>query len=199
MSPGSGPAVPDNDEVLMTLVETALSRSPGEREEYLRDSCADNTELFRKAWTYVRQEEEMLGFLAEPLIRAQQEADERLRAGDLLAGRFRILREVGEGGMAVVYEAQDAKLERRVAVKWPKFDFRKRVPPEVRHARQISHPNICRIFDIHTVVHAGHEVDFLTMEFLDGETLAARIERGRILLAEAEKIAADLCAGIATR
>jgi len=70
--------------------------------------------------------------------------------------------------MGIVYEAFDEKLERRIALKCAKSGFHKRLPPEVRHASDISHPNVCRIFEIHTANTARGEVEFLTMEFLEG-------------------------------
>ena len=117
-------------------------------------------------------------------------------AGQLLHGRFRIVREVAQGGMGIVYEAVDEKLERRIALKCAKAGFRKRLPPEVRNASDISHPNVCKTFEIHTASTDHGDVDFLTMEFLDGETLADRLRRGP--LAErrcASAIALQLCAG----
>ena len=54
----------------------------------------------------------------------------------------------------------------------------KRLPPEVRNASDISHPNVCKMFEIHTASTDHGDLDFLTMEFLDGETLADRLRRG---------------------
>lgn len=67
----------------------------------------------------------------------------------------------------------------------------------MRHASEISHPNVCKIFEIHTASTAGGEIDFLTMEFLDGETLAARLSRGRLPEPEARAIGRRICAGLA--
>ncbi len=117
--------------------------------------------------------------------------------GELLDGRFRIVREVARGGMGIVYEAVDEKLDRRIAVKCAKAGFRKRLPPEVRNASEISHPNVCKIFEIHTVPTAQGDIDFITMEFLDGETLAERLRRGPLPQEEARMIARQLAAGLA--
>src|SRR5258706_15374939 len=99
--------------------------------------------------------------------------------------------------MGIVYEAVDEKLERRIALKCDKAEFRKRIPPEVRNASEISHPNVCKIFEIHTASTQQGEVDFLTMEFLDGQTLAERLQDGPLPEAEARTIARQLCAGLA--
>ena len=99
--------------------------------------------------------------------------------------------------MGIVYEALDEKLDRNIAIKCAKPGFRKRLPPEVRSAREIGHPNVCKIFEIHTAVTSRGETDFFTMEFLDGETLAERVGGGPLPESEARTIALQLCAGLA--
>src|SRR5258708_10858848 len=125
----------------------------------------------------------MKGFLLE-LLYSPTVNEHPFELGDLLDGRFRIEREIAQGGMGIVYEAWDEKLDRRIAIKCAKTGFRKRLPPEVRHASAISHPNVCRIFEIHTAHTESGDVDFVTMEYLEGETLAARIKRGPVPQAE---------------
>lgn len=184
------------DELIMSLVELALTRPEGEREVYLRTACGGNSELFDKVWNYVAWENRMKGFLLEPL-HPHAENDHPFEPGQVLIGRFRVVREIAHGGMGVVYEAMDEKLERRVAIKCAKSGFRKQLPPEVRHAREISHPNVCKIFEIHTASTDRGEFDFISMEFLEGETLAERLRRGPLPKKEARLIARQLCAGLA--
>src|SRR5580658_4157992 len=179
----------------MNLVELALSQPPDAREAYLREACAGDAELFRQVWDYMQWNHRMQDFLLDPLYPALRE--HRFAPGELLADRFRIVREVAQGGMGIVYEAEDEKLRRRIALKCARSGFRGRLPPEVRHASEISHPNVCRIFEIHTASTAGGDIDFLTMEFLAGETLAARLSRGPMPAAEARIIARQICAGLA--
>jgi serine/threonine protein kinase/tetratricopeptide (TPR) repeat protein len=180
----------------MNLVELALARPAEEREDYLRGVCAADAELLNQVQNYVRWEERMNGFLLDPLY--PHLPDERpFEPGQLLDDRFRIVREVAEGGMGVVYEAVDEKLERRIAIKCAKARFRNRLPPEVRNASEISHPNVCKIFEIHTSSTDGGEIDFLTMEFLEGETLAERLRRGPLPEPEARTIARQLSEGLA--
>src|SRR5215470_13168265 len=168
---------PQGDDLVMGLVELALARSPEEREAYLQSACANNSELFAEVWKYVQWEERMKGFLLEPLCTPPPH-EHPFEPGDVLDGRFRIVRELARGGMGVVYEAVDQKLERRIAIKTAKSGFRKRLPPEVRNATEISHPNVCKIFEIHTASTEDGEIDFITMEFLEGETLEKRLRRG---------------------
>jgi serine/threonine protein kinase len=191
--------VPDkaqDDDLLMSLVDLALARSPDEREAYLRTACAGDSELFSQVWDYVQWEQRMNGFLLEPLHPPASD-EHPFEPGELLEDRFRIVREVAQGGMGIVYEAVDEKLDRRIAIKCAKTGFRKRLPPEVRNAREISHPNVCKIFEIHTASTRSGEIDFLTMEFLDGVTLAERLRGGPLPKEEARTIARQLCAGLA--
>jgi Flp pilus assembly protein TadD len=192
MEPGKA----QDDDLVISLVELALARPPAEREACLRAACGDDDGLFRQVWSYVEAEERMQGFLREPLY-TLLDPDPVFKPGDLLEGRFRIIREVAQGGMGIVYEAADEKLQRRIAIKCAKPGFRQRLPPEVRHASEISHPNVCKIFEIHTATTPAGETDFITMEFLEGETLAERLDRERLAPGEARVIARQLAAGLA--
>ena len=105
---------------------------------------------------------------------------------EVLAGRFRILRELGKGGMGSVYEALDEELGIKVALKMMRNDLaldpaaRERFHREINLARQVTHPNACRIFDLFR-----HEnLLFLTMELLQGETLHEKIRRSGVLAEE---------------
>jgi tetratricopeptide (TPR) repeat protein/tRNA A-37 threonylcarbamoyl transferase component Bud32 len=185
-----------DDDLVMSLVELALGRPPEDRESYLRGACGDDSRLFSEVWSYVQSEQRMQGFLLDPLYPSHS-AEHRFQAGELLDGRFRIVREVAQGGMGIVYEARDEKLDRRIALKSAKAGFRKRLPPEVRNASDISHPNVCKIFEIHTASTPQGEIDFLTMEFLDGQTLSERLVSGPLPESEAQTVALQLCAGLA--
>ena len=113
---------------------------------------------------------------------------------------YKIIEKLGGGGMGEVYRADDLKLGQPVALKFlPKALAddpvrRERFYAEVRIARQVSHPNICRVYDI-------GEIDgrhFLTMEFIDGEDLASLLMRiGRLPQDKALDVAKQLCAGLA--
>jgi len=115
--------------------------------------------------------------------------------GDLVAERFRILRKLGEGGMAVVYEAVDEKLDERRALKFAKTGHASSISPEARSALRVTHENICRTYEIHTA-ELGAQLDFISMEFIEGETLQTRCKRGPCLHSEALEIARQLCRGL---
>jgi serine/threonine protein kinase/tetratricopeptide (TPR) repeat protein len=101
-------------------------------------------------------------------------------------GRYRIVRKLGEGGMGVVYAAEDERLGRRVALKMVRGALsdsraRQRLWREARAAAAISHPNICQLYE----VEEHDDGPYLTMELLEGESLAARIDRGPLPLSAA--------------
>jgi hypothetical protein len=118
----------------------------------------------------------------------------------MLAGRYRIIGLLGRGGMGEVYCADDVKLSQPVALKFLPKGLAKdptlleRFHAEVRNARQVSHPSVCRVYDI-------GEIDgqhFLSMEYVDGEDLATLLKRiGRLPSDKALEIARQLCAGLA--
>src|SRR5437016_13938 len=117
--------------------------------------------------------------------------------GTILAGRYRIVAPVGRGGMGEVYRADDLKLEQTVALKFLPRAFsadpklRERFFKEVRITRQLSHQNICRVYDI-AEFEGQH---FLSMEYIDGEDLASLIKRiGYLSTEKALEIARQLAA-----
>jgi serine/threonine-protein kinase len=120
--------------------------------------------------------------------------------GTMLAGRYRIVGLVGRGGMGEVYRAEDLKLGQPVALKFlprsmtDRPDRLARFHQEVRLARQVSHPNVCRVHDI-AEIDGQH---FLSMEYIDGEDLASLLRRiGRLPSDKALELARQLCAGLA--
>src|SRR6266436_7839771 len=121
-------------------------------------------------------------------------------AGDVVAERYRIVGLLGRGGMGEVYRAEDLTLEQPVALKFLPAALSQdaaalaRFHAEVRTARQVSHPNVCRMFDISD----ADGTLFLTMEYVDGEDLASVVRRiGRLSPDKATEIARQVCAGLA--
>jgi serine/threonine protein kinase len=123
----------------------------------------------------------------------------RFSPGTVLDGRYRIVAPLGRGGMGEVYRATDLKLDQAVALKFLPLSLSQdartlnRLYNEVRLARQISHPNVCRIYDI--ADSAG--LPFITMKYIDGEDLRSLLRRiGRLPLEKAFDISRRLCAGL---
>ena len=120
--------------------------------------------------------------------------------GTVLIERYRIVALLGRGGMGEVYRAEDLKLGNVVALKFLPASLQDDavalagLHAEVRNARQVSHPNVCRVYDIGEV--SGQH--FLTMEYIDGEDLASLLRRiGRLPPDKALETAHQICAGLA--
>src|SRR6201997_2750088 len=124
----------------------------------------------------------------------------RFLPGRLIAGRYRIIALLGKGGMGEVYRADDLTLGQAVALKFlpdtaaSDQALLERFRNEVRIARRISHPNVCRVYDVGDV----DGQTFFTMEYVDGEDLASLLRRiGRLPQDKAVEIARQVCAGLA--
>jgi serine/threonine-protein kinase len=119
-------------------------------------------------------------------------------APTVVAGRYEILGLLGTGGMGRVYRARDRELGEVVALKVLHRDYVgssemiERFRQEVRLARKVTHRNVARTFDIGE--HEGEK--FLTMEFIDGEPLSARIDRGALSIPDAVAVAREVVAGL---
>ena len=119
--------------------------------------------------------------------------------GQEIAGRFRIVSHLGSGGMGDVYRADDHELGTSVALKFLPAELAgdpvrlERLRNEVRLARQVAHPNVCRVYDIGD----ADGRPFLSMEFIDGEDLASLLRRiGRLPKDKAIELAREICAGV---
>ena len=128
----------------------------------------------------------------------------RYKAGDLVAERYKVIRLIGEGGMGEVYEAEDLLLKERLALKTlraPAADDETvvtRFKREIQLARKVTHPNVCRLFDVGIDRRGDREAAFLTMELLEGETLSAHVrQNGRMAPSEALPIAEQIASGLA--
>jgi len=129
----------------------------------------------------------------------------RLQVGELLAGRFSVVRFVARGGMGAVYEATDVLLKSRVALKvirgWIATDATamERLRREVLLGRRVAHPNVCKVYELYEATTAGGvPIHFLTMELLEGESLARRLARkGRLTTDEALPLVRQMCDGLA--
>jgi hypothetical protein len=134
------------------------------------------------------------------LLKSDSIGGGRFVPGQIVAERYRIVALAGRGGMGEVYRAEDLKLSQIVAIKFLPETLSKdaaalaRFHSEVRIARQVSHPNVCRMFDIGD----ADGIAFLTMEYVDGEDLSSLVRRiGRLSTDKATEIARQTCAGLA--
>lgn len=128
-----------------------------------------------------------------------------LRVGQLVSGRFEILRFLNSGGMGEVYEAWDTDLKERIALKTIRLDIAsspiaiERFKREVKQARTISHVNVCRVYEVFSdELISGDRIWFLTMELLEGQTLSEHLrEHGPLPAAPALGLIEQMAAGLA--
>ncbi len=203
------PMKPERWQKIEEVFEAAAEREPQERAAYLDAACDGDTELRQEVESLLRHQQptgNLISTLVNDAARLLRRtpfviSDEtRFIPGTILAERYRIIGQLGKGGMGEVYRADDLKLGQPVALKFLPEKLSKdaamleRFHREVRTARKVSHPNVCRVFDIG--VTGGQ--NFLSMEYIDGEDLSSLLRRiGRLPEDKAIEIARQLCAGLA--
>jgi serine/threonine-protein kinase len=182
-------------EEMKALFEAALLQDESDWQAFLASRCGSDMELAAEVQKLLIADRDSGHFLTAPLIEPNSllesttlDALPQLR--QILCGRFEVLAYLGEGGMGQVYEALDLELKQRIAIKAIRSEIAEipgvlsRFKREVYTTRKITHPNVCRTFDLEC--HTGLEADragsaskitFLTMELLRGETLAQRLRR----------------------
>ena len=171
---------------LWELFHEALERDPSERAAFLTQACGSHADLLQRLEHLLTAHEHETGgdILDRPLeLAGKSETEEttgashpgkgQIAPGEVLAGRFRIERFLGQGGMGSVYEAHDQKLDVAVALKLLLPSIARdetalhRFQREITLAREVTHPNACRIFDLSVHEAAdGEAVLVLTMELL---------------------------------
>jgi len=192
---------PEQWERVKQLYEAALECGPPLRTEFLRQNEKDELVL-EEVRRLLAEHSELGGFLStppDPWLPVGQETN-RFSAGQILAGRFRITGFIAAGGMGEVYKAEDTLLDRTVALKFLPEDLAndqpslERLRSEARAASALNHPNICTVYDF------GEDKGraFIAMEFLEGETLSARLKKGPLPIDETLKVAIPVANALAT-
>jgi hypothetical protein len=176
------------------LYDQVLEREPDERAAFLALQSGDDADLQREVQSLLAQDNERL-LLDEPILETAAEVLDEfdLKPGTQL-GPYRIDAVVGAGGMGQVYRATDTRLNRTVAIKLllralaTDPQLRARFEREAHAIAALNHPHICALYDV------GHHdgVDFLVMEYLEGETLAARVDGGPVPFGSALSLAIDI-------
>jgi serine/threonine protein kinase len=182
---------PDNWPRIKLLLGRALELSPEARPAFLLGACDGDDALRGAVERLLASHDEAVGFLESSPLQSPDRQPDRL-------GAYRVTGRLGEGGMGVVYEATDERLGRLVALKVIHEDvvrrqgIRERFYREARVAASVNHPHVCQIYDI------GDEggLVYLAMERLDGETLATRLTRGPLALAEAIEVSLGVLAAL---
>jgi len=198
---------PEGWQRLKPLIDATLEKPPGERARFMDKVCGGDAELRGALERVVNAHGDSTGPVDTPGIdfhRWMGENRPTFAEGDLVLERFRIVRLVGSGGMGEVYEAVDLELG-RVALKTIRPDIAgnpavlARFKKEVQLALKISGPHICRIHALHVPGNKPNGVrqTFLTMEYLDGVTLAEKIrESAPLPWREVKTIALEICEGL---
>ena len=174
------------------VLVAALSRPAEERDAFLVAACRGDDELLHEVGSLLLFHE---GGGVPDVDPFSDRKD--FSAGDVFAGRYRMIARVGRGGMGDVWRADDLILEAPVALKLMHSTSpsdRSRILQEVRLARKITHRAVCRVFD----VGEDGETIFFSMEFVQGEDLAAFLKRaGRLTSGRVLEIGHQLCSGLA--
>ena len=187
------------------LFQAALDRPPAERARFLREACGDDRTVLREVESLLLAHQQAGDFAERPALDALVAGSYAVAMGDaalpdsalqpgLRLGPYQLVERIGRGGMGEVYKAHDTRLDRAVAIKvLPRHvaddaDLKHRFEREARTLASLSHPHICPVFDVGR--HDG--VDYIVMEHLEGETLAARLARGALPLDQALRRAIEI-------
>jgi tRNA A-37 threonylcarbamoyl transferase component Bud32/dienelactone hydrolase len=154
----------------------------------------DDSRFCRNCGTPIHPSDEALFSHTRTILRPM----DTLHPGTLLAGKYKIEKIVGRGGMGIVYRAEDSKLKRKVALKFmpPELirdsEAKDRFLIEAQSAAALSHPNICTIHEINE----DEGKSFIVMEFVEGETLKAKLDQGPMNIDDCLNIATQLAEGL---
>ena len=187
----------------------ALDRDPAQRERFIRNAASGDPDLLNELLRLLKESERESDLLSGPVLAdvktVMQDESPRFAPGAMLARRFRIVRFIARGGMGEVYEAEDVELGEPVALKVIRrrggdaAGLRTLFKREVQLARRVTHPNVCRIFDLaqHNDNESGEPVLLLSMELIEGETLAEYLRRsGPLAHGAALHLIEDIAAGL---
>ena len=202
----AGPMTPERWERVSEVLEQACELPANEREAFLEQACRQDGDVFQWARKLLRQEPGS-EFLDKPVPGAPAKlviSHPPLPVGFVLAERFEIRSEPNSGNVGDVYQAFDRELKQLCAIKLIRPDLAAdeamvaRFRREVELRRPMTHPNLCRVYDmVHGRMPSGEPALCFVMQWLEGRTLSARLMRGVLTLQEALPLAEDIAAGLA--
>jgi serine/threonine protein kinase/Tfp pilus assembly protein PilF len=185
------------------IFDAALACPADQRALYLARTCAGDDDLLSEVSRLLAEFDRAGDFLERPPTASRQ----AICTGEVIAGRYRVEALLGRGGMGEVYRVHDELLAERFALKTLRPELSgdpatlRRFQREIRSARKVTHPNVCRVFEVGVHLPDGSHnlgrLDFFVMQLLDGETLAARMHRqGPFSRNEAFPLILQLCEGL---
>ncbi len=187
----------------------ALEHQPADRKLFVQEAAGGDAQVLNEVYRMIAEDERETGLLSRPALvfarRLNGEAGPRFPPSTIVARRFRIVRFIAHGGMGEVYEAEDPELGERVALKTirpgaaPNEDLLALLKKEVQLARRVTHPNVCRIYDLaqHDDPDSDRTTTLLSMELLQGHTLAEQLSNhGPIPWRDALPLIEQIGAGI---
>jgi serine/threonine protein kinase len=164
------------------IFDAALDLGADSYNTLLNRECADDPQLLAEVRRLLKDFSEAPDFMESPAVLATVPRVAAFAPEQVVCGRFRILRLLGEGGMGEVYEAEDLTLGERIAIKTLRPDIAggeaatARFRQELQLSRRVSHPNVCKVFELwEDETTLGGKNLFLTMELLEGQTIAQKI------------------------
>jgi len=196
---------PERWEQIERLYHDALELPPDGRAAFIDEACGDDQDLRREVESLLDCDERAQGFIATPPDTIAAELMATAQAPSMVGGslnHYRILSTLGRGGMGEVYLATDTRLGRKVAVKLLHSEFMRdadrvrRFEQEARAASATNHPNILTIHEIGEASTNSGVAHFIVSEFVEGQTLRALIERGRLGVNQAAAIAGQVASAL---
>src|SRR5262245_14446962 len=191
---------PNRWEQINRIYDAAVDVEEKKRASFLEEACGEDAELRQEVESLLAYDRQAKHFINQPALQATAEklASEPPSLVGRRLGPYQIQSVLGAGGMGEVYKARDTRLNRTVAIKvLPRYlseraDLRQRFEREARAIAGLNHPNICALYDV------GREegIDFLVMEYVEGETLSHRLRKGPLPTEQLLRTAVDIATAL---
>ncbi|MBA2501954.1 MAG: protein kinase [Pyrinomonadaceae bacterium] len=191
---------PERFQQIDRILQSALEVAPEERGALVDKACAGDQELRRAVESLIESHERAGSFIETPALKQDAKliaGERRLTTGSSIA-HYKIIEQLGTGGMGEVYAAQDTRLRRKVALKILPSQFTRheervrRFEQEARAASALNHPNILTIYEINS----EDDVYYIATELIEGETLRERMTKAQINLSDLLDIAVQIASAL---